>query len=941
MAHTRSSKPIPKKALNMKPKKAVSKKKKGESSNVKDKVQQESVSGEGVIRQSPPSLKKRHATEITKPKKKQKVISISEPKRRSPKLWQLKLLREDRLHSKIDTCMSYDTISEIQSTLSPFELELFRKSCFGYFLDIPKIMVQNQIIHCLLLREVEQYNKSEMWFEVGGHRLKFGIEEFALVSGLKCHGNVSKYGYPTVSNGILDKYFGGSQSISKQTLRDIFRSKRWDCPEDGFKLAFMHFLHNFLLASPKTARIPLKDFDVVDSDDLNDYPWGVDVFKYTFDSLSTKAVFGSGSLRESKHIYKYCLQGCPLVFLCWFYECCPKVQNSFVQLVNEAAIPRILKWQAFFFPFYIPVDRDLFDEVYSEKVNLRSIVPTSAEWETLPLGDFFKSFKRKGKSSDGSGSSKEVGAKDGYFPALLVTDDLDERNKSNDLGAIEEKFQLIFTGQKKIQSEISEFKRLISSQVSEVLSVVKRLCLKINLDVASEKVDGLSTSKKDATSSRDDNGSDSDETYVAGKKPVSKDPTDLAKSSSDDSEPILKVVSKNQQQSSSMHISGSVKEQKIDFAAEDNPKKDSFNASFIGVEQGVEDSVSRSNFTPEKEYANKFVSVNANTEDKRSDDMPLSEKAANEYAADEKAANEVSVDVDCDGSSSDATISDKAGEFSSAYIENTATYGIADSVNANIEDKRSDDKTLNEKTANEDAADVKAANEGAIDGDGDGFFLEATISEKIDRKVDDIEPANIENAATDGVADCANFVFPTDVGTSTGIDMLANIVTQKKLNSVVGASVSNEVPVRPLSIIDSPTWNISAEVFDQTLENAMASLAERQSQVSYADFNFGCIVPKDSVGSVCICPFDENSNMFSHVSKHKAFLKWIEEGHVKSFKKKIYDEAHVSLSPRLRLGVAEIEKKIWFYNLYKPSQPIDSSVCVFDFFAMLIYCFTT
>ncbi|XP_050225899.2 uncharacterized protein LOC126675320 [Mercurialis annua] len=130
MAHTRSSKPIPKKALNMKPKKAVSKKKKGESSNVKDKVQQESVSGEGVIRQSPPSLKKRHATEITKPKKKQKVISISEPKRRSPKLWQLKLLREDRLHSKIDTCMSYDTISEIQSTLSPFELELFRKSCF-------------------------------------------------------------------------------------------------------------------------------------------------------------------------------------------------------------------------------------------------------------------------------------------------------------------------------------------------------------------------------------------------------------------------------------------------------------------------------------------------------------------------------------------------------------------------------------------------------------------------------------------------------------------------------------------------------------------------------------------------------------------------------------------------------------------------------------------
>lgn len=192
--------------------------------------------------------------------------------------------------------MSYDVISDIKSTLTPGELEKFRQSCFGYFLDIPKIKVQNQIIHCLLLREVEQLNKSELWFEVGGHRLKFGIDEFALISGLNCQGDSSKYAYTKVENGILDKYFSGLQSVSKQTLQDFFKARRWESEEDGFKIAFMHFFHNFLLASPRTARIPLKDFDVVDSGDLNDYPWGIDVFKYTFDSLSKRAVLSPGSL---------------------------------------------------------------------------------------------------------------------------------------------------------------------------------------------------------------------------------------------------------------------------------------------------------------------------------------------------------------------------------------------------------------------------------------------------------------------------------------------------------------------------------------------------------------------------------------------------------------------------------------------------------------------
>ena len=130
------------------------------------------------------------------------------------------------------------------------QLRLFKSTCFGYFLDLPKFEVQCQLIHSLLLRELKQPSIFECWFQVCGMKLKFGIEEFALVSGLNCVVDGRNLGTYSEKNNLLDKYFGGLKKINKQSVQECFFAKRWDNDEDCIKIVVLYFIEMFLFSSP-------------------------------------------------------------------------------------------------------------------------------------------------------------------------------------------------------------------------------------------------------------------------------------------------------------------------------------------------------------------------------------------------------------------------------------------------------------------------------------------------------------------------------------------------------------------------------------------------------------------------------------------------------------------------------------------------------------------
>ncbi|CAA3032537.1 Hypothetical predicted protein [Olea europaea subsp. europaea] len=62
----------------------------------------------------------------------------------------------------------------------------FRNSSLGYLADVPDIQFSAQLIQQLVLRTIGIDKLYELWFSVQGHLMRFDLQEYALVTGLRC-----------------------------------------------------------------------------------------------------------------------------------------------------------------------------------------------------------------------------------------------------------------------------------------------------------------------------------------------------------------------------------------------------------------------------------------------------------------------------------------------------------------------------------------------------------------------------------------------------------------------------------------------------------------------------------------------------------------------------------------------------------------------------------
>ncbi|KAK2654166.1 hypothetical protein Ddye_014022 [Dipteronia dyeriana] len=150
--------------------------------------------------------------------------------------------------AKINSTSSTVAIKCIKEKLTEAKLTLFRTTCFGKLLQMHELKFSSQLVHHLLLRQIESHNKSEMWFAVGGKTFQFSIEEFYLNTGLEC-----RHDPPLVvkekrdGSGIFrSSMLNVEVRFNNKTLEAIFKAASSDSDEDMVKLALLYFLETVL-----------------------------------------------------------------------------------------------------------------------------------------------------------------------------------------------------------------------------------------------------------------------------------------------------------------------------------------------------------------------------------------------------------------------------------------------------------------------------------------------------------------------------------------------------------------------------------------------------------------------------------------------------------------------------------------------------------------------
>ncbi|CAA0837922.1 Domain of unknown function (DUF1985 [Striga hermonthica] len=220
--------------------------------------------------------------------------------------------------------------------------------------------VQIQLVNHILLREVYQSRNAEIWFDFGGKMFRFGIEEFALITGLKCIGSCKKLNIPKVKQGLYDKYFA-KVGLSRNCIRWQFLKRSWKSDDDAVKFAKLHLLANFLMGSQDSHRLDRCYLDVIDGSDFDEYPCGIDVFEFTFQYLK-KSIRNRQQMHNNVRTdgagYLYRCYGLIIALQIWFYEICNTAYGIVCTSLGGQPIPRLLKWEI----------RDSYNRLFIERV---------------------------------------------------------------------------------------------------------------------------------------------------------------------------------------------------------------------------------------------------------------------------------------------------------------------------------------------------------------------------------------------------------------------------------------------------------------------------------------------------------------------------------------------------------------------------------------------
>ncbi|CAA3013648.1 Hypothetical predicted protein [Olea europaea subsp. europaea] len=129
-----------------------------------------------------------------------------------------------RLRGHVSQRSNLRYIKTVLEHVDERQREEFRNACLGFLSEVPDLQLSTQLIQQLVFCCIQTKKRHELWFNLQGHLARFGIQEYALVTGLRC----GLLPDDNVMDRVLekrrmkDKYFKHVDKISCSQLEQTF-----------------------------------------------------------------------------------------------------------------------------------------------------------------------------------------------------------------------------------------------------------------------------------------------------------------------------------------------------------------------------------------------------------------------------------------------------------------------------------------------------------------------------------------------------------------------------------------------------------------------------------------------------------------------------------------------------------------------------------------------
>lgn len=240
-----------------------------------------------------------------------------------------------RVHSYFTLCW----VESIKPALDEEYLKMFQNSQFSRLMGMGKQTFSVMFVHYLLSRQLLTKKKYELWWLFEGKPIRYGVNEFAFVTGLNCgsrptsetsrkrkhaRGNDSKRNKRSGKGGgrMWAELFGEYKKPTPAWLLDkLLMGRKYKDPLTRFRLALLLLVEGLLCPTSGTMYLDPEVVEMVsDVEAFLNYPWGRKSFVLTVESVKSRTP--AQFVQETTAI-----QGFPHAIVLLTTCCCPQIVN--------------------------------------------------------------------------------------------------------------------------------------------------------------------------------------------------------------------------------------------------------------------------------------------------------------------------------------------------------------------------------------------------------------------------------------------------------------------------------------------------------------------------------------------------------------------------------------------------------------------------------------